>query len=174
MDKISRPGGMLTVQKILLADGSEMPTQRAVELGWITPSRCSTKGWDLQKHEVPLGRNLFVDNGRQAVAFAFGERSPIGNFVCRRFTVGTGTTPPKVTDVALQSPLMSKAISFIDFSVPFVVRVEFIIAADEVNGFLITEMGLLSGNETLLARRVHTGINKTSDFAPVLGWRIRF
>lgn len=172
--------GLLSVTKVLLADGKEISTQRAVELGWIIPSGTRPRGWGLTREEVPLGHNLFLDNGRQLLAFAFGERSPISNFTCKKFGLGTGTTPPKVIDVGLESPLsffagsQTKPISAIDFSIPFVARVEFAIAATEANGFLITEMGLFSGNDTLLARRVHVGINKTSDFSPVLGWRIRF
>jgi len=177
MNKIA---GLLTVQKILLAGGKEMSTQRAVELGWIIPARWQPRGWGLQRHEVSFGENLFLDQGRQMTAFAFGERSPISNYTVKKFGLGTGTTPPKVTDVSLENPLTfylgneTKPISAVDFSVPFVARVEFVIAASEANGYLITEMGLFSGNDTLIARRVHTGINKTSDFAPVLGWRIRF
>lgn len=173
--------GLVTLKRVLLPDGKEMTTQRAVELGWILPApRQRPRGWGLERHEVVVGKNLFTDNGRQLMAFAFGERSPISNFTCRKFGLGTGITPPKVTDVSLESPIsfylggQTKPINTVDFSTPFVAKVEFTIAASEANGFLITEMGLFSGNDTLIARRVHVGINKTSDFSPVLGWRIRF
>ena len=54
-------------------------------------------------------------------------------------------------------------------------RVGFNIAVGDANGYLLTEFGLFSGNDTLLARKVRSvGINTTSDFSPTLTWRIRF
>jgi hypothetical protein len=130
---------------------------------------------------VPLGKNLFVDQGRQVVAYAFGFRSPIFSYTVQRFGVGTGLTPAKVTDVALQAPitlnngLTTKAIDAVDFLSPFVVRVAFTLATDDANGYMLSEMGLFSGGEALIARKVRAvSINKTSDFSPTLTWRIRF
>lgn len=178
---MNRPKGILTISGIKLADGKSLSTQRAVDYGWIAPVRGQFTGWGLERHEVPLGENLFVDQGRQIVAYAFGFRSPISNYTVQRFGVGTGLTPAKVTDVALQTPVVlnngstTKEIDAVDFLSPFVVRVAFTLANDDANGYILSEMGLFSGGEALIARKVRAvSINKTSDFSPTLTWRIRF
>jgi len=177
-----RPTGLVTISKITLADGSEMPTQRAVELGWIVPpTGRQPTGWGLERHEVPLGANLFVDQGRQLIAYAFGFRTPLENYTCQRFGVGTGVTAAKVTDVALESPILlstggyTKAIDLVDYLSAFVVRVSFTLGLADANGYVVSEMGLFSGNNVLIARKIRaTSINKTSDYAPTLTWRLRF
>ena len=178
-----RPKGLITVSGITTADGKTIPLQKAVEYGWIKPaSGRSPSGWGLPKEEVSLGENLFLDQGRQLLAFCFGFRAPISDYTCQQFSVGTGTTTPAVTDVALESPIYLESaastqapILGVDFLTPFVVRVSYQIAISDANGYLITELGLLSGNGTLFARHVSAaGINKTSDFSPTLTWRIRF
>ena len=178
---MNRPRGILTISGIKLADGKRLSTQQAVDYGWISPAGGQFAGWGLERHEVPLGENLFVDQGRQLVAYCFGFRSPISNYTVQRFGVGTGLTPAKVTDVALQSPVVlnngstTKPIDAVDFLSPFVVRVAFTLATDDANGYLLSEMGLFSGGEALIARKVRAvSINKTSDFSPTLTWRIRF
>lgn len=178
---MKRPEGLLTVSGIKLADGSSLSTQQAVNYGWISPERGKFPGWGLDRHEVPLGLNLFVDQGRQIVAFAFGFRSPISNYTVQKFGVGTGLTPAKVTDVSLQAPvtlnngLTTKAIDSVDFLSPFVVRIAFTLAIDDANGYILSEQGLFSGGGALIARKIRAvSINKTSDFSPTLTWRIRF
>ena len=163
-----RPQGIVTVSKIVDSFGKVIPLERAIRYGWIQPGA----------EEAP---NLFVDQGRQLLAYAFAFRSPIQNFVCQNFGVGTGTRPAKTTDVALQSPVALASAAYtgpldsIDFLSAFTVRAAFTLGLADANGSLITEMGLFSGNNTLIARRVRTvGINKTSDFAPTLTWRLRF
>lgn len=177
-----RPRGLVTVSKIVGADGREISTQQAVDRGWICPpAGRSPAGWGLQRHEVPVGENLFVDNGRQLVAYAFGFRAPIENYTCQKFAVGTGTTAARVTDVALEAPITlssgdwTKAVDVIDYLSAFVVRVSFTLGVTDANGYVISEMGLLSGNNTLIARKIRAvSINKTSDFSPTLTWRLRF
>jgi hypothetical protein len=176
-----RPKGLVTVSGITSADGSPLSTQQAVDNGWIcAPTGRQPVGWGLERHEVPLGENLFVDNGRQLLAFAFGFRSPIENYVCKSFGVGTGQTAARVTDVALEAPITlstgpTKPVDTIDFLSAFVVRVSFTLGLTDANGYVITEMGLFSGNNSLIARKIRAvSINKTSEFAPTLTWRIRF
>lgn len=174
--------GLVTISKITLADGNNVPTWKAIEYGWIArPEGRQPQGWGLERHEVPLGKNLFVDQGRQLVAYAFGFRSPIQNYVCQNFGVGTGITAATVTDVALEAPIVlsnaqtTKAVDTIDFLSPFVMRIGFTLGVDDANGYIISEQGLFSGNNALIARKVRSvGINKTSDFAPTLTWRLRF
>ena len=165
-----------------MADGTEIPTWKAIDYGWIAkPEGHQPRGWGLERHEVPLGENLFVDQGRQMVAYAFGFRSPIQNYVCSSFGVGTGTTAAKVTDVALEAPITlssgqtTKAVDTIDFLSPFVVRVAFTLGVNDANGYIISEQGLFSGSNALICRKIRSvSINKTSDFAPTLTWRLRF
>jgi hypothetical protein len=164
------------------ASGKEISTQKAVDYGWIAPAGGSYRGWGLDKHEVPLGKNLFLDQGRQLLAFAFAFRSPIEDYVCRKFGVGTGLTAAKVSDVSLESAItlastsaITAPIDSIDFLSAFLVRVSFTLALGDANGYVITEMGLFSGNNTLMARKIRSvAVNKTSDFSPTLTWRIRF
>jgi hypothetical protein len=183
LDQVVRPEGLVTVSGIRLASGKAISTQEAVDRGWIVPaSGKSPAGWGLERHEVSLGSNLFLDQGRQLIAYCFGFRAPISDFTCQKYSVGTGTTPPQVTDVALEAPITlastgstMASIDGVDFLSPFVVRVSYTIALGDANGFLIMERGLLSGNGTLFARHVTSaGINKTADFSPTLTWRIRF
>lgn len=177
-----RPEGLLTVTGIQLADGREVTTQQAVDYGWICPSEGSQPaGWGLERHEVPVGRNLFLDQGRQAVAYAFGFRSPIQNYTCQKFGVGTGVTAARVTDVALEAPILlsgsvyTKNVDAIDYIAPFVIRIAFTLGVSDANGYIVSEMGLYTGADVLVARKVRAvSVNKTSDFATTLSWRIRF
>ena len=177
-----RAEGLITVSQITLADGKPMPLRKACDYGWITPERVPA-GWDVGADEVCLGRNLFLDQGRQLLAYAFGFRAPIENYTVQNFGVGTGLTAATVTDVALEAPVVlasgfgatTAPITSVDFLTAFVLRVGFTIAVGDANGYLLTEFGLFSGNNTLLARKVRSvGINKTSDFATTLQWRVRF
>lgn len=176
-----RPKGLVTVSSIRLADGKPLSTRQAIEYGWICePEGRQPVGWGLERHEVPLGTNLFVDNGRQLMAYAFGFRAPIQNFVCQNFGVGTGITAARVTDVALEAPITlssgtTKPIDAVDFLSAFVVRVAFTLGLSDANGYTISEMGLFSGNNSLMARKIRAvSINKNSEFAPTLTWRLRF
>lgn len=180
---VTRPKGLVTVSSIKLSDGKSISTQQAVDYGWIQPmSGKSPSGWGLERHEVSLGENLFVDQGRQLLAFCFGFRSPIQDFTVQQFSVGTGLTAPQVTDVALEAPVTLTStsstlapIDSVDFLTPFVVRVSYTIALGDANGYLITERGLFSGNGVLFARHVSSaGIAKSADYSPTLTWRIRF
>lgn len=179
-----RAEGLVTVSGITLADGTQVSLRKACDYGWITPV-CVPPGWmgEVSADEVCLGSNLFVDQGRQLLAYAFGFRAPIENYTCQRFGVGTGLTAAAVTDVALEAPVAlasasgatTAPITSVDYLTAFVMRVGFTVAVGDANGYLLTEMGLFSGNNTLLARKTRSvGINKTSDFSPALTWRIRF
>lgn len=178
-----RPQGLVTVTRIVDAEGREVSLQRAVDYGWVTNAERAPSGWGIGRNEACLGKNLFLDQGRQLVAFCIGFRNPISDFTLQKFGVGTGTTAANVADIALEAPiqLASQAdattapIDAIDFLTPFVLRVAYTLAYGDANGYLIRERGLFSGNDTLIARHVSAaGINKTSDFSPTLTWRLRF
>lgn len=167
-----RPHGDVAIVGLHDSSGQPISLDEGLRRGWIHGK--------IHNHEVSVGPNLFVDTGRQAMCYAFGEEGPTANFTIQKFGLGIGTTPPRVTDIALADPLSFyggnelKPIDSVSFPAPFIIHVQFTIAAGEANGYLITEMGLFTDNGTLLARRTHIGINKSSDFAPTLAWRLRF
>jgi hypothetical protein len=176
-----RAEGLVTVSGIIDSTGKKVSFEKAVKYGWINGDPNAANGWDIPNDEYVLGKNLYLDNARQASAYAFGFRSPIDDFVCRKVGFGTGTIAPKITDVSLEAPILlsngeyTKTISGVDFPAPFVARIEFTLGAGDANGFLITEMGLFTQSDTLLCRRTNSvGINKSSDFAPTMTWRLRF
>jgi hypothetical protein len=179
---MNRPEGLICVRRVLDGEGKLVPLEKAIRrYGWIHPLEGDFSDWALEEGEIPVGKNLFVDNGRQALCYAFGNRSPITNFICQKFGMGTGTAAPKVTDVVLEAPVpftgstYTKAINGVDYPAPFIARVEFTIGAGECNGYLLTEMGLFTGDDTLLTRRtMSVGISKSVDFSPVLSHSIRF
>jgi hypothetical protein len=178
-----RPQGLVTVTRILDVGGKEIPLQRAVDYGWIHGAQRAPPGWGIGREEISLGRNLFLDQGRQLICFCLGFRNPISDYTLQKFGVGTGITAANVTDISLEAPIQlasqsdatTAPIDSIDFLTPFVLRVAYTIAYGDANGYLIRERGLFSGNSTMIARHVSAaGINKTSDFSPMLTWRLRF
>lgn len=176
-----RPKGLVTISRVTDSTGKVIPVEDAIRYGWLGDVERVPAGWGVGNDEACLGTNLFVDQGRQLLAYCFAFRSPISNFVCSKFGVGTGSTAARASDVALEAPVLlysgsyTAAIDSIDFLSAFVVRIAFTLGLNDCNGSLIREQGLFSGNDSLIARRVRTvGINKTSDFSPTLTWRIRF
>jgi len=170
------PKGIVFLESIVDSSGKKTSFNDAVRYGWISG------GFKLNSsNEVVLGNNLFLDQGRQLVAYCMGNRSPASDYSIKKFGVGTGTMPANVADTSLRSPVLLNSglytgnINGIDFIEPFVMRVAFTLGVNDANGYLLTELGLFSGNGTLVAKRVSSvGINKTSDFSPTLVWRIRF
>jgi hypothetical protein len=175
-----KPQGLITVSGIVDSQGRPRSTQYAVEQGWIAPSLTHPTGWDLERHEVVVGFNLFTAQGHQCMAYAMGFRAPIENYVITKFGVGTGVTPPTVTDVALEAPILldgnpTKAITAVDFAHPFTLRAQLTLGVGDANGYIISEMGLFTGSDILVARKVRAvSINKTGDFAPTLIYRLKF
>ena len=183
--------GYVTVAEVRDASGKLIPMQKAYEYGWITPmAGRQPGGWGFDREEALLGSNLFLDNGRQLLAFAFGGRSPASDYACSRFGIGTGVLPANAADVALHNPVLldtgsgfasTKLVDGIDFVSAFMVRIGYTIpgtsngGTGNGNGCAITERGLFSGNGTLLARQVtSTPINKEAGISFKLFWRLRF
>jgi hypothetical protein len=134
--------------------------------------------WGLAPGEAVLGHNLMVDGGRQCLSYLLGGKS--GSFSVGKVGFGTGVGVPKVTDVALESPIelsagvYTKLIDGADWPAPFVVRFTFTIGAAECNGYFITELGLFTANNVLIARRVdQVGISKVSGQSQTMSWRLR-
>lgn len=176
-----RPEGLISVIGVQTDEGKLISTQQAVDYGWISPAPGrQPAGWGLKREDVVIGTNLFLDSGRQIMAFAFGFRAPIANYTCQYFGVGTGTTVAKVTDVALEYPIVFTGVTYlkqitqVDYPSAFIARAVMQIAASECNGNLISEFGLYSGGSVLMARKVKAGaINKDSSFSPILSWSLR-
>lgn len=176
--------GIVVLTGATLADGRVISTQEVVDRGLVIPAPGrQPSGWGLQRHEVPLGKNLFTDVGRQQLAYCLGFKSPAGDYAIASFGVGTGTAVPRVTDTALEAPISfydpgsgavdKKPVDTIDFPTAFVIRVSYSLAAGEANGYLLTELGLFTGNGSLVARKTNTGISKDSSWSPSLSWLLR-
>lgn len=80
--------------------------------------------------------------------------------------VGDPTSPiaPSETDTALEAQVLIKNLATFDFPTGTSVRMIAFILESEANGFTITEEGLVSADNTLVARRTFPGLPKTSDF----------
>jgi hypothetical protein len=174
--------GFLTLSKVTGRSGEILRGLDAAQALGIVPAwdAAEKEKINLVNGEIPVSKNLFVDGGRQALCYVFGGRSPMADYACQNFGIGTGTSPAAVIDTALESPIAFstgvylKAVDAVSFITPFEARVEYTIGAGQANGYLITEFGLFSGNGILLARIVNVGINKTSDWSPSFTWRLRF
>lgn len=175
------PEGIVTLSSIVDSSGKTTSIEKAKSYGWLAGDFCTRDDhWRIEE-EVIVGDNLFLDQGRQLIAYCMGGRSPSSDYSIRKYGVGTGKIPVNVVDTSLRSPVLLNSgnytdlITGIDFIEPFVIRVYFTLGINDANGYLLTEHGLFSGNGTLVAKRVSSvGINKTSDFSPTLTWRIRF
>lgn len=176
---MQRAQGFVELSHIVDSSGKAVSFDKAERFGWITPGKVP-KGFELTKGHYPIGKNLFLDGGRQLLAYVWGGRSPMADYACQKFGIGTGRTAASVIDTALESPIefspgvYTKPVDAISFVSPFEARVEFTIGAGQANGYLITELGLFSGNDVLLARIVNAGILKTSEWSPSLCWKLRF
>jgi len=178
-----RPEGLVTISAIRDSTGRKVTLEQAIKYGWLQgrPQQAlPLSQFGDCSDEIAVGHNTFTDVGRQCLAFAMGFRSPIQDFVISYFEVGTGLASSKVSDVALENPVTlsggstKKQIDAVDFPVPFIARVAITLGYADAVGYLLTELGLFSGNGTLISRKTNTGINKTSDWSPTLQWRIRF
>lgn len=176
IEKFRRPRGDVEISRIVDKHGRVIPLEEAVRREWLAP-----KSDPLIRPYVDDTRNLWLDQGRQITLYAVGFRSPISDYTVQKFGVGTGLTPARVTDVALQAPIVLnngnilKTIDAVDFLSPFTCRFAFTLATDDANGYLISELGLFSGGNAIVARKVRAvSINKTSDFSPTCTWRVRF
>lgn len=177
-----RPIGFCSVTGAFSADGRQLDLAALAAAGVVRPGKCPAE-FALPADELPLGYNLFLDNARQYVAYAMAFRAPVGDYVIQKFGVGTGNTPPNVGDVELQNrvevtPGSGTYVKFIDsveFPAPFTAAFNFTLGANDFNGYLIEEVGLYSGNNTLMMRWVlPSGINKDATIALTLRHRVVF
>lgn len=171
------PTGYVSILGVRADDGTLIPAVDAAASGIINPSNVVHPSW-LPSDELPLGGNNFTNLGRKYLAYLFGGRTPMSNYVCTSFGAGTGDTKASVSDVSLVSPVLLgstnlKAVDSITFPEDYVAFIQFTIGSGEANGYLLREFGLFSGDGTLLARKTGYNLNKVSGYAPVLHWRIK-
>jgi hypothetical protein len=177
LEGVRRPQGEVELEKITDKHGNAVDFEEACRRGWLS---IQSSAFSVIRHPAHK-KNMCVDQSRQISAYCLGFRSPISSFTIQKFGVGTGLTPPKVTDVALESPVtlqsgqILKTLDSIEYPSPFVLRATFTLGLGDANGYSLTEFGLFTGGDALFARKVDpVAINKTSDFSPTLSWRIRF
>lgn len=152
----------------------------------------------LDDHHIVLGDNLVVNGGRQTVVNLLGGRDwdpgvPNDNWIVKYVRFGSYDQAPRFTDITLSpQPSVSppfvggentieinnsgdifKLITAVDWPQPFIARFEIELNLDEANGFLVREMGLFTGNHTMVARKAFVGIAKTSQFGLSFLWRLR-
>jgi hypothetical protein len=174
--------GYSSIYQVKDGDGRILLPSEIVDRKIAVPGS-GESGWGLGPNEIPLGPNLQLDNFRQYMAYAMTFRAPVGNYVIQRFGVGTGTLPPTTADVQLQNqvPLIgadqptlgTKLIDYVTYPSPFVSIIYFTLGITDANGYNITEVGLYSGDNTILVRWVlPAGINSSGQVAVTLAHRL--
>jgi len=125
-----------------------------------------------------LGDNIIVQGCKTAVCHILAGDSAT-SWYCDRMQFGVGTLAEEEGNTELQSPITPvKAIS--DYDYPgepgwgYTDRCRFTayLAANEANGFPISEAGLLAANSTLLARKTFPGQVKTPDYIFTFRWTV--
>jgi hypothetical protein len=169
LDSITTPGGVI------------VPAAEAASQGLISEKPALTEGWPkLSPWEIPVGVNHHTNGGRQMMIYCWGNRAPITDFACTQFGFGTGSTPVTVDDLGLaaQQAFSSgdtlKGVDAIDYPEPYIARVRITLSASDATGILVSELGLFSGNGTLLHRTVLDVPFNKGNVAKSYLWRIRF
>lgn len=90
-----------------------------------------------------------------------------------RIAIGTNGDTPTLTDTTIAG-MFSKAVTDVTYPEANSVRFAWAIAADEANGMVIKEFGLLNVDGVLCARKVRTEIVKTDSVRLVGSWKITF
>ncbi len=126
--------------------------------------------------DVWVYKNIVVNGMKTQMCRMLAGDISTGTRAVNRMQFGTGSMSETASDTELQTPITPvKSIPVVgrtyhsDYYVQFEAFLEF----DEANGFAISEAGLLCGNDTLAARKVFSGISKTSDYTIEFRWRIR-
>lgn len=121
------------------------------------------------------GNNKIVDLGRKNILNLLANGNNVGDALfVSKISFGTGTEPTTDADISIKDPFTKPLVS------PKVVGnneliYNWALAQDENNGVMITEMGLLSQNGDLFARKVtNMPIDKDSDKTVEGSWRIIF
>lgn len=121
-------------------------------------------------------KNLVVSTGRVAIARLIGITDSGGDpsdFTPSKIGFGTNATAASPSDTALVDSF-EKAIEGITYPISGMAAIAWTLAEDEANGKAIAEFGLITGSDTLFARKVRDVINKTSDTRLEGVWKIIF
>lgn len=117
-------------------------------------------------------RNLIVDAGRAIQAQLLG--GDVAGRPIAQIAFGSNGTPAAAGNTAITTPFV-KAIGGHSYPNATTVAFDFTLASDEANGLLIVEFGLMTGNNTLYARKVRQGaIAKEPDLTLTGTWQIMF
>ena len=94
-------------------------------------------------------------------------------FQLAKIGFGTNGTAATAGDTTLTGAFV-KALGSHSYLAFNVMQFNWTLENDEANGMAIQEMGLISSNDTLFARRTRAAINKTSDLRIEGNWKIFF
>jgi hypothetical protein len=122
----------------------------------------------IEKYE---DKNLVVNNGRQIVMQLLGSAD--SNNKLTKISFGTNGTSPAGTDVAITGSF-TKNLGVVSYPSISSVKFEWTLGALEGNGISIAEIGLLSFDSILFARKTREVINKNSDIILNGSWVISF
>lgn len=99
--------------------------------------------------------------------------APPPNDIILKIGVGEGDTEASMEDTSLTNAFI-KNLSDLDTTTPGTIRCQFTIQSGDANGLVITEYGLLTSSEVLMARRTRPALTKTSDIVIEGEWTITF
>ena len=117
-------------------------------------------------------RNLIVDAGRAIQAQLLG--GDVAGRPVASVAFGDNVTPAALGDTAISHRFI-KPINGHGYPNATTVAFHFSLGADEANGLAIVEFGLITGNDTLYARKVRSGaILKENDLTLTGTWQILF
>jgi len=123
--------------------------------------------------------NIIVNNMKtQMCRMLGGDIGSAGSFrSVNRMQFGTGSLSETASDTELQTPItpikLIDPTTGVSYYSPYYVQFEAYLDFSEANGFAISEAGLLCQDNSLAARKVFSGISKTSDYIIEFRWRIR-
>ena len=108
-----------------------------------------------------LGSNLLLENFDEKLAHLCAGDT-IDNYV-DRMQFGTGSADADRSDTFLQMPISPIKAVTVDHPTDTTTRFTAYLLEGEANGFPISEAGLLTGDDTLVARKTFAGQVKDSD-----------
>lgn len=123
------------------------------------------------KIETFYENNLVVSLGHNNLAKLLGGEGT-GKKISK-IALGTNGTTPVLSDSVI-TQMFNKTIDAVTYPKSNSVKFNWSINADEANGLVIREFGLLNDDGVLCARKVRTDIVKTSAVRLVGSWEITF
>ena len=127
---------------------------------------------DGEIEDVVDGGNVIVNTGKVQMAHLVA-----GDYEERYVTqmqFGTGSMPEDESDVHLQSPITPVKPVTASFPDSYQVTFQAFLMDDEAVGFTLSEAGLLTDSDVLVARKTHAGLNKDDEHIFEYNWTIEF